>query len=508
MKKSLCTALMIFLLGTLIGNSKICEAETNTMPQGGYMPYARVVDELPPPDKTDRGASLNLMTAAEAESDSEMISGTEYYGWNIVKNKSLRLTNAYLHLAQGLIDRAEVIDFSEYKLSDAEFEKVFYACVNDWPQLYYLGTGYRYIAPSPYMSYVAPDYIDYLDLSDYDLFEAAADNIIKESGVRPYMSDYDKAIMLHDELINRIEYDHDAVEAYRNAEEIEDDTERENAIARLDSECEHIHSAFGALVYGKAVCDGYSKAYQYLLYKVGILSHMATGPNHAWNLVRLDEKWYYTDLTWDDTDTWHIYYDFFNMTDAQLIESGHSINNPYVMPKCTATENNYFTKNGGIMSYNGDIDNVVEQLKKNSYARVYVTGDIDDTVKITNWYKKNIKIIANKLGMSAGYTYDCIAYNSRREFHLILYRNTLYPMRNISIEIGSTTTMKGEIIIAFYDENDVLVKIYQESIDCDEANILRLKYFDAPNHFKKIKYYVWDNNNRLKPLYASATEVY
>ena len=196
------------------------------------------------------------------------------------------------------------------------------------------------------------------------------------------------------------------------------------------------------------------------------------------------------------------------MTDAQLIESGHSINNPYDMPKCTATENNYFTKNGGIMSANGDVDNVVEQLKKNSYARVYVTGDIDDTVKITNWYENNINIIANKLGMPAGYTYDYNVYNSRREFHLILYRDTLYPMRNISIEIGSTTAMKGEIIIAFYDESDVLVKIYQESIDCNESDILRLKYYDAPNHFKKIKYYVWDNNNRLKPLYASATEVY
>ena len=52
-----------------------------------------------------------------------------------------------------------------------------------------------------------------------------------------------------------------------------------------------------------SLCDGYSKAYQYLLNKVGLIRILQpvreTGGSHAWNL-KLGDKWYYTDVTWDD----------------------------------------------------------------------------------------------------------------------------------------------------------------------------------------------------------------
>ena len=505
MKKYLIAVLIIFL----IGNYEICEAEISNRVLGGYMPYIEVVDELPIPVNNNENESIKLMTMTAEEGTTEEISGTEYYGWNTILNQSTRLAEAYLHLARGLVDREEIIDFSEFILSYDEFKKIFNACVNDWPQLYYVDTGYSYMLPSPYMTRVKLDYIDYLDSNyDYKLFETAADKIIKESGVRAEMSDYDKAIVLHDELIRRIEYDHDVYNAYQSAYKIEDETERANELARLDSMCEHVHSAYGALVYEKAVCDGYAKAYQYLLYKVGILSHMATGPGHAWNLVRLDGKWYYTDLTWDDTDEWEIFYEFFNITDAQLIESGHSIENPYTMPVCYATEHNYFVRNGGMMSVNGDIENVVEQLRKHSYARVYITGDIENTVKIINWYEENIDEIAERLGIQTGYWYNFKGNKYSREFHLILYQDIIYPLRNVSVEIGSTTNKECEIIIAFYDEDDVLIKVYRENIYLDEINMKRLKYFGAPARFKKIKYFIWDKENGLKPIYNVATATY
>ena len=49
------------------------------------------------------------------------------------------------------------------------------------------------------------------------------------------------------------------------------------------------HTAYGALVNGKAVCDGYAKAYAYLLGRCGITASVvvSTPFNHAWNLVRL-----------------------------------------------------------------------------------------------------------------------------------------------------------------------------------------------------------------------------
>ncbi len=63
------------------------------------------------------------------------------------------------------------------------------------------------------------------------------------------------------------------------------------------------HSAFS--VFSKEnlpVCDGYAKAYAYVLNKLGIPTLVAggnaNGP-HAWNYVYLNQRWYFTDLTWD-----------------------------------------------------------------------------------------------------------------------------------------------------------------------------------------------------------------
>ena len=68
-------------------------------------------------------------------------------------------------------------------------------------------------------------------------------------------------------------------------------------------------TAYGSLVLGEAVCAGYARAYQLLLQAVGIRCWYVSGhsydPNgqliaHAWNLVFLDGKCCYTDVTWDD----------------------------------------------------------------------------------------------------------------------------------------------------------------------------------------------------------------
>ena len=59
----------------------------------------------------------------------------------------------------------------------------------------------------------------------------------------------------------------------------------------------------------RAVCDGYSYAYEYLLQKAGIRSTVVAGRAgddeetagpHSWNLVELNGQWYEVDATWND----------------------------------------------------------------------------------------------------------------------------------------------------------------------------------------------------------------
>ena len=64
-------------------------------------------------------------------------------------------------------------------------------------------------------------------------------------------------------------------------------------------------SVVGGLLSGyQPVCEGYAKALQLLCHEAGIpcvqQSGLANGGAHMWAAVKLDDKWYFCDPTWDD----------------------------------------------------------------------------------------------------------------------------------------------------------------------------------------------------------------
>lgn len=71
-----------------------------------------------------------------------------------------------------------------------------------------------------------------------------------------------------------------------------------------DNSNDTIHDLRG-LLNGKCVCDGYAEILKNVLACVGIYSEVIVGydshsyKGHAWNVVRLDGKYYWTDLTGD-----------------------------------------------------------------------------------------------------------------------------------------------------------------------------------------------------------------
>ncbi len=63
--------------------------------------------------------------------------------------------------------------------------------------------------------------------------------------------------------------------------------------------------AYGALMEGEAVCQGYAYAFKMLCDKAKIPCWIVTGyykEPHAWNYVLLDGKYYQVDITWDDAE--------------------------------------------------------------------------------------------------------------------------------------------------------------------------------------------------------------
>ncbi|MDR0974527.1 MAG: hypothetical protein LBL80_02415 [Ruminococcus sp.] len=76
-----------------------------------------------------------------------------------------------------------------------------------------------------------------------------------------------------------------------------------------DLEYKNGYTAYAAVVYGKALCEGYAKAFQYICEEIGVPCVIAVGDSynsnigHAWNKVKIGDNWYNVDVTNDDTDS-------------------------------------------------------------------------------------------------------------------------------------------------------------------------------------------------------------
>ncbi len=123
-------------------------------------------------------------------------------------------------------------------------------------------------------------------------------------------SQFEVAQALHDYLVRTCAYD--------------------SCVAKNNVSVTPSRTAYGTLVKGSAVCQGYALAYKLLLARAGIRAVYVTSDdmNHAWNMVNLGGNWYHTDVTWDDptpdagfdADVSH---DCFLRSDASFKEGGH-----------------------------------------------------------------------------------------------------------------------------------------------------------------------------------------
>ena len=122
----------------------------------------------------------------------------------------------------------------------------------------------------------------------------------------------EKARLLHDYIVRVCEYD---VEAR--------DTHDSSPAAR---------TVYSVLVRHKAVCEGYTMAYRYLLDQVGIESEEVISDKmcHCWNYVKLGDSWYHVDVTWDDPvyqgrkpDGTRISHEHFLLSDAAMQTKKH-----------------------------------------------------------------------------------------------------------------------------------------------------------------------------------------
>ncbi len=101
------------------------------------------------------------------------------------------------------------------------------------------------------------------------------------------MSDRDKVKVLHDYIINNTKYDQNFC--------IEEDKSKCTTTSNYKAD-----TAYGVLFEGYGICSGYTDLMSIMLYKLGIVNYRVSNESHTWNSVKLDNKWYILDVTWDD----------------------------------------------------------------------------------------------------------------------------------------------------------------------------------------------------------------
>ncbi|MBQ6575220.1 MAG: hypothetical protein IJL90_03845 [Lachnospiraceae bacterium] len=180
--------------------------------------------------------------------------------------------------------------------------------------------------------------------------EAYVDDVV--SGCPKGAGDYDKIKYVYDYLIRHNEY-------------VPDSENNQNILSVVEN--------------GKTVCQGYTKAMQLILGRMGIFCTLVNGTacgangvpdsaqlanakdaewgGHVWNIVKCNGLYYNIDVTWGDavitlmkddgtlSQNVDVNYEFFLVDDATLDET-HAPEPVVQMPYCNSMEDNYYRHEG------------------------------------------------------------------------------------------------------------------------------------------------------------------
>ena len=192
----------------------------------------------------------------------------------------------------------------------SEVVNVINAVYHDHPELFWMESGYTY-------KYTEDNICVHVNLNFNETannieeaktqFEERANAIIDVASALG--SDYEKEKYVYKALMECVEYD-------------------ENA--------ELHQSPYSALVYGKSVCAGYARAFQYIMLELDVPTYYCTGESqgHAWNIIKLDGGYYNVDVSRADTKTSPERY--FNRTDEDLRGTHKRSGYSTILPKCRA----------------------------------------------------------------------------------------------------------------------------------------------------------------------------
>lgn len=276
----------------------------------------------------------------ESVRDVKLSFASEYF----LSTQSESFTVACKALVKGAKEFDEAISLKGLGLNKDDLSELITVVISSEPEIWMIDPAYTFASDQDNcIVEVSFKYI--LTKSEYEKglekLRETVDSIIASTAGQ---SDFEKLRSFHDAVVKRCEYADGARYPY---------------------------SAYGCLVEGKAVCEGYAKAFGLLCDEVGIgcvpvlgRAKGSSAESHMWNKVRLDNEWYNVDTTWDDpvSDFGKDYVgnDYFGVTD-ELISADHTEDPSRLLkyPRAEGTKYDYFVARDLYIDDPDDADSVL-----------------------------------------------------------------------------------------------------------------------------------------------------
>jgi len=193
----------------------------------------------------------------------------------------------------------ENVNIAEYQLTEEALEKLYIELYNRGALPWYAARNYTFLFDQQsgliktFLPKALPE--DTYDRVRYSQRVAE----IMQAAVFEDMSQWQKALSVHDYLIANCTYD--------------------ESLAH--------NTGYDLLVNGTSVCAGYAEAYMDIMNRLGIPCVMVESEamDHAWNLICIDGSWYHVDLTWDDPtpdNFGKVSHEYFLLTDEEMLAEG------------------------------------------------------------------------------------------------------------------------------------------------------------------------------------------
>ena len=407
MKKSLCFILVAVIL---LSACPFAFAEEPAPPVCPVLPDGHPEDRMPalPSDSLDGSSvrdSLTVSLNRSGQFSSEPVTWTaEVYGGSGEYKYEFYLTGLFPPPASVVSDNSSTLSdntFSYRFLASGDYE--LYLWVTDVQSGTRIFKSEEFSVPSS---------------SGLPSISSTVDAIVSECIASGCTSDYEKALWLHDWLINNADYD-------------------------------LTYSHFGpdgVLLDGTGVCDSYSKAYYFLLSAAGIPADRVNNSNHAWNILQIAGEWYYVDTTWDDPVGGHFERHLYFCIPDEILSMDHpEYDSPH---SCSSYEYNYFAQNGSGEAWaNALVPTIQQGLQAGDFRYSVALADSYYVESRTYSYRSSPAValadnVALTLAQKRSYQYE------GKNIPLLLYKYHTYDtsgVAEVSAPDEATLSMPSEV---------------------------------------------------------------